>query len=108
MSGPVDVLAPEHLARLREYARDTGAFRVDATGAANLAETCAATLEMVAAVAELVEAAQKVLSLHDYASTDGRGFNGDNLKEWNAIKLSDALARVKGGAAKPHKPEPLA
>ena len=56
---------------LREYAQNTGAFRVNNEAAAKLAETCAA-------VVELVEAADELPIEYDYhgnpASPEWQGF----------------------------------
>ena len=99
MSGPVGVLAamelsPENARVLREYARDTGSFRVTKQGATNLAAACAAALKAAAAraaVAELIEkAAAAVAALENSQSAVDRS---------KARMLRAALARVSGGAA---------
>lgn len=84
MTAPVDVLRP--------YARDTGAFRVNNKGAAELADA-------LAAVAELIEADRDYdKAKAEYESAASR------LEAWPALESAKArraaaIARVQGGEA---------
>lgn len=120
MSAPVDVLAvvelaPEHQRVLREYARDTGSFRVSNKGAAALAAACVAALtvaEARAAVAELIDSAKRVQMIPSPVGTgyqDGTPEDAAYIKGFMyalrlvrepgfACGLDAALARVRGEA----------
>ena len=80
LSGPVDVLAV-----LREYAQNTGSFRVTKQGATSVAAACAA-------VVELIEA------LHtrrmELGRRGGNMFTSTLRAEWEF--LGEVLARVGG------------
>ena len=82
MSAPVDVLAV-----LREYARDTGPFRVGNLGAAKLAAACAAAIQLI----EVANRAAIAASLGD-ENRPGTIRNAD------LDSLRAALARVRGEA----------
>ncbi len=90
MTAPrVDVLAVMDARILREFARDTGPFRVNKGGATELAAALVAIREARAAVAELIEAGRE----YERISQDRLMHEYNKNKAF--LRLSAALARVQ-------------
>ena len=88
MSAPIDVL--------REYAQDTGAFRVTKEGATKLAAACSAIAELIEAAAEVRAAHRELPGLDHPAAARQEGEARIGRAHY---ALEAALANVSGGAA---------